>query len=122
MMMNRKAPSTPETAKPSTGAPVTGSNKFWRWSMTMVPVMWAVWAALVLVLAAIFLYRSQLERDEEDQIFLDDSFNHVKTQQEAILLKVNNLKPVLRVSMTLASLATVFVIGYYVVDVVNQFK
>ncbi len=90
--------------------------------MTMVPVMWAVWIALMLVLAVIYFYRSHLERNEEDQIFLDESFNHVKVQQEAIMARVNSLKPVLRVSMILASVATVFVIGYYVVDVVNQFK
>lgn len=90
--------------------------------MTMVPMMWAVWAALVLVLAIIYLYRSNLERDEEDQLFLDDSFNHVKTAQAAILNRVNRVQPVLRVSMVLASVATVFVIGYYVLDVVKQFK
>jgi hypothetical protein len=88
----------------------------------MVPVMWAVWAALVIVLAALYIYRSRLERDEEDQIFLDDSFNHVKTAQAAIVARVNKIQPVLRVSMILVSIATVFVIGYYILDIVNQFK
>lgn len=90
--------------------------------MTMVPVMWAVWAALVLVLAALYIYRSRLERDEEDQIFLDDSFSHERAEQAAIVAKVNKIQPILRVSLILASLATVFVIGYYILDVVNQFK
>ena len=88
----------------------------------MVPVMWAVWSALVLVLAALYLYRSRLERDEEDQIFLDDSFDHQRTAQAAIVARVNKIQPVLRVSMILASVATVFVIGYYIMDIVNQFK
>lgn len=88
----------------------------------MVPVMWAVWAALVIVLAALYLYRSRLERDEEDQIFLDDSFEHERSAQAAIVAKVNKIQPVLRVSMILASVATVFVIGYYVLDIFNQFK
>ncbi len=90
--------------------------------MTMVPVMWAVWAAFVLILAALYLYRSRLERDEEDQIFLDDSFDHERTAQAAIVARVNKIQPVLRASMVLASIATVFVIGYYVIDIVNQFK
>lgn len=90
--------------------------------MSMVPVMWAVWAALVLVLAALYIYRSTLERNEEDQIFLDDAFEHERSAQSAIVAKVNKVQPVLRVSMILVSVATVFVIGYYVMDVVRQFK
>ena len=88
----------------------------------MVPVMWAVWSALVLILAALYLYRSRLERDEEDQIFLDDSFNHVRTAQADIVARVNKIQPVLRAAMIVAGVATVFVIGYYIMDVVNQFK
>ncbi len=90
--------------------------------MSMVPVMWSVWAALVLVLAALYIYRSTLERNEEDQIFLDDAFEHERSAQSAILAKVNKVQPVLRVSMILASVATVFVIGYYAMDVFQQFK
>ena len=90
--------------------------------MTLVPVMWAVWAALVLILAALYLYRSRLTRDEEDQIFLDDSFEHEKTAQAAIVARVNKIQPVLRASMILVGLATVFVIGYYILDIFNQFK
>jgi len=90
--------------------------------MTMVPIMWSVWAALVIVLAALYLYRSNLERDEEDQIFLDDAFNHVKSAQNAIVAKVNRVQPILRASMVLVGVATVFVVGYYIMDVVKQFK
>jgi len=90
--------------------------------MTMVPIMWSVWAALVIVLAALYLYRSNLEKDEEDQIFLDDAFNHVKSAQNAIVAKVNRVQPILRASMILVGVATVFVVGYYVMDIVKQFK
>jgi hypothetical protein len=90
--------------------------------MTMVPMMWSVWGALILVFAALYLYRSRLTRDEEDQIFLDDSFNHVKTAQAAIVDKVNKIQPALRVSMALAGAATLFVVAYYVWDIYTQFK
>ncbi len=90
--------------------------------MTMVLGMWAVWAALMLILVALYIYRSQLERNEEDQIFLDDAFDHVKNAQQAIVAKVNKIQPVLRGSMILTGMATVFVVGYYVMDVVKQFK
>ncbi len=87
-----------------------------------VPVMWSVWGALVLVLAALYLYRSRLTRDEEDQIFLDESFNHIKAEQTAIVAKVNKVQPILRVAMGLAGAMTVVVLVYYAMDVVSQFK
>jgi len=90
--------------------------------MTFVPVMWSVWGALVVILAAIWLYRSRLERDEEDQIFLDDSFSHERAEQAAIVAKVSKVQPILRSAMIVVGVATVFVIGYYIYDIVNQFK
>jgi hypothetical protein len=84
--------------------------------------MWSVWGALVAILAAIWLYRSRLERDEEDQIFLDDSFSHEQAEQAAIVAKVAKVQPVLRSAMIVTAIATVFVIGYYIYDIVNQFR
>lgn len=88
--------------------------------MTMVPVMWAVWAVLVLFLAALYVYKSRLERDEEDQIFLDDSFDHERTAQAAIVARVNKLQPIMRVSMILAIAASLFVAVYYLRDIYVQ--
>ena len=90
--------------------------------MTNVPIMWSDWGVLVLFMAALFLYRSSLTKDEEDQIFLDDSFEHEKTAQAAIVAKVNKIQPLVRLAMLLVGVATLFVIGYYVLDFVNQFK
>ncbi len=90
--------------------------------MTLVPVMWSVWGGIVLILAAIWIYRSRLERDEEDQIFLDDSFDHERLAQAAIVAKVNKVQPIFRAMMILASAATLWVIVYYVMDVVRQFQ
>jgi hypothetical protein len=90
--------------------------------MTIVPMMWVIWSALVVLMAALYIYRSNLTKDEEDQIFLDDSFSHERAAQAAIVAKVNKIQPVLRVSLWLVGVATLFVIGYYVVDFVNQFK
>ena len=72
--------------------------------------------------AALYLYRSNLTKDEEDQIFLDDSFEHEKSAQAAIVAKVNKIQPVLRVAMWLVGVATLFVVGYYVWTSINQFK
>jgi hypothetical protein len=90
--------------------------------MTMVPVMWVIWSALVVITAALYIYRSNLTKDEEDQIFLDDSFSHERAAQAAIVAKVNKVQPILRVCLWLVAVATLFVIGYYVMDFVSQFK
>jgi len=90
--------------------------------MTIVPVMWATWGVIVLITAALYLYRSSLTKDEEDQIFLDDSFAHEQAAQAAIMAKVNKIQPVLRIAMWTVGVATLFVIGYYIVDIFNQFK
>lgn len=90
--------------------------------MSIVPIMWAVWGLLVLITAALYLYRSNLSRDEEDQIFLDDSFEHEKANQAAIIAKVEKVQPLLKVSLWLVGLATAFVVVYYVLDIVHQFS
>ena len=90
--------------------------------MTFVPVMWAVWGALVLILACVWIYRSRLERDEEDQIFIDDAFSQEKAAQAAIVARVEKVQPVMRFMMLVTGVATLFVIGYYIYDIINQFK
>ncbi len=90
--------------------------------MTFVPVMWSVWIVLVVILAALYVYRSSLTKDEEDQIFLDDSFDHEKNAQAAIVAKVNKIQPYVRVFLWLVGISTIFVIGYYLMDFARQFK
>ena len=90
--------------------------------MTIVPVMWGVWGLLLLLTAAVYLYQSRLTRDEEDQIFLSDGFEQEKAAQSAIAARVSKIQPVLKICKVLVAVATVFVIGYYIVDVINQLK
>jgi hypothetical protein len=87
-----------------------------------VLVMWSVWGVLVLFLVALKLYTWGLNRDEDDQLILDDAFNHVKAEQDKIIAKVTKVQPVVRIAFWLVVAATLVVIGYYVLDIVNQFK
>jgi hypothetical protein len=87
-----------------------------------VPVMWAVWGLFVLLTAALKIYTGRLSRDEDDQLILDDAFDHLKTEQAAIVARVNKVQPLTNASMWVAAAATVFVIGYYVWDILTQFK
>jgi hypothetical protein len=88
----------------------------------MVPVIWSVWSLCVLFVAVMYLYRSRLTRDEDDQIFLDDSFSHERSAQAAIAEKVHKIEPVIRASIWLAGAATVLVVAYYIWDIFVQFK
>jgi hypothetical protein len=87
-----------------------------------VPIMWAVWGVLVLIMLVLKIYTGRLAQNEDDQLVLDDAFENVRAEQAAIVAKVNKIQPIRRVSMWLAVAATVFVVCYYVWDIVNQFK
>ena len=90
--------------------------------MTFVPVMWSVWGVLVVLLAAVNLYSSRLARDEEDQIFLGEGFENEKSEQAAIVAKVNKVEPLKKLALGLVGVMTLFVLGYYVLDIIRQFK
>ena len=85
-------------------------------------VMWSVWGVLVLLFIIIKLYVMGLSRDEDDQLVLDESFNHVKAEQAAIVARLNKVQPIQRGVMWLLGAMTLFVIVYYVLDMIRQFQ
>ena len=114
IMLSRKAP---EPSSPlfllRTRPPLGPECNLWGWKMTFAPVVWSVWGILVALMAALHIYRASLTRDEEDQIFLDDSFEHEKTTQAAIAAKVNKVEPILSVFKWLVGVASLLVLAYY---------
>lgn len=88
--------------------------------MTFAPVMWTIWAAFVVFTAAMYIYRSSLTRDEEDQIFLDDSGSHQKKEQEELLAKVNKIQPLIRIVTGATCVLTVCILGVYVWDALQH--
>jgi hypothetical protein len=90
--------------------------------MRMVPIMWAVWALLVLVLVGLKLYSMKLTRDEDDHLILDEAFDQMKAEQANIVAKDHRIEPLRTTAKWLVVAATIFVAGYYVMDVLNQFK
>jgi len=79
-----------------------------------------MWAVFALIMAVLYIYRSSLTRDEEDQIFLDESFDHEKAQQAVIAARVAKVEPLVRIARWLVVAMTVVVIGYYIRDVMLQ--
>ncbi len=87
-----------------------------------VPIMWSIWGAFIVLFAIVNLYISRLARDEEDQIFLGESFDHEKSAQAAIVERINKVQPFKKVSLGLVGAMSVCIVVYYVFDVVRQFK
>jgi len=86
--------------------------------MTVVAmVLWSLWSAFAFFFAVLQIYRSSLGRDEEDQIFLDDSFEHEKAAQAVIIAKVARIDPWVRTASWLLAAMSVVVVVYYVRDV-----
>jgi hypothetical protein len=88
--------------------------------MAIVPLMWTIWALFVVFTAGLYIYRSSLTRDEEDQIFLDDSFQHEAAAQASIISKVAKVEPWVRTGRWLVVGMTVVVAAYYVRDILVQ--
>lgn len=85
--------------------------------MTFVPIMWVIWSAIAVIMVGLHIYRSSLEKDEEDQLFLDDSFEHERAANAAIVARATRVEPLVRVSHWLLAAASVVVVAYYVRDI-----
>lgn len=86
-----------------------------------VPVMFSVWGIAALVATALFVYRTSLTRDEDDQIYLDEAFQHEKAAQEAIVAKVNKIEPALRGSLWAVAAVSAIIVVYYAWQLISEF-
>jgi hypothetical protein len=82
--------------------------------------MWSIWGAFVVLMLSLHIYRGSLEKNEDDQIFLDDSFDHERAAQMAIVARVNKVQAPLRVAKWLALAMTVVIVVYYIRDILMQ--
>ena len=88
--------------------------------MSMVLLMWIVWAGLAVAFLALLAYRGTITRYEEDQLFLTGTNEISHHEQDDIIRKVNRLQPFLRVLGGAAAVMTVGVVGFYVWDAIQH--
>lgn len=89
--------------------------------MHYVMMMWIVWGALAAVLLSLLMYRGNLTRYEDDQLFLSDS-NQIEHQaQDEILVKIRKIEPVIRIFGSVTGLITAVIMGVYVYDAIQHF-
>jgi len=89
--------------------------------MMFYPVMLIIWGVLALIAIVLFVYRTSLTRDEDDQIYLDDAFQHEKAAQEAIIAKVTKIEPVLRISLWAVGAVTLLLVVVYFGGLIAEF-
>ena len=64
----------------------------------MNPILLFVWAVLAAAFVALLIYRGQLTRYEDEQLFLNDGHKeHAQAQQTAIVRRVRQMAPLVRV-------------------------
>jgi hypothetical protein len=90
--------------------------------MTFVPTMWIVWIVLLLASVILKLYVSRLGRNEDNELILLESSEHLRVEQADILSKLHKVEPIQRVFLWVWGAASLFVLIYYVHDMVNQFR
>jgi len=89
--------------------------------MSFVIVVWTVWGALGLVLLGLIMYRGNITRYEEDQLFLDDANEMQHREQEELLKKVKRIEPVIRIFGGAEGLVTIGIVAFYLMDALRHF-
>jgi hypothetical protein len=88
--------------------------------MSIMPVLWIVWAGVTAILLVLLAYRGTITRYEEDQIFLDSAGDHQQKQQTEILAKVGKIQPFVRVATGATCVLSACILGIYVWDAVKH--
>jgi hypothetical protein len=90
--------------------------------MSIMTVLWIVWAGVTTILLVLLAYRGTITRYEEDQIFLDPASGHQQQEQNLIVQRVNRITPFVRIMTGATCVLSATIIGVYVWDAISQFK
>ena len=85
----------------------------------MNPILMFVWAILAASFLGLLVYRGQLTRYEDDQLFLNDDQAHAaenERQHAKLVGKIQKLRPIVTALGGAAGLVTASVVGLYVWD------
>lgn len=85
--------------------------------MTVNPILVTIWAALAVCFLGLLMYRGQLTRYEDEQLFLNDDVNRAEREQQTkIVSRIHKIEPVLRIFGGAAGLVTAGIVGMVVYD------
>jgi hypothetical protein len=78
-----------------------------EWSL----IAWGVVTGILLIL---LFYRSTLTRQEDDQLFIDESSSSRATEQSQLIAKVNKINPLVKLVGTTSGLMVLAIAGWAV--------
>ena len=82
--------------------------------MNALPIMFVAWSVFATGFVALMVYRGNLTRYEEDQLFLADNTPNEREAQTLLVRKVNRLQPFVHVFGGAAALLSITIVGLYV--------
>ena len=72
------------------------------------------WGIVTVVFIILLFYRSTLTRQEDDQLFIDESASSMAANQRELIAKVNKISPLIRVAGATSGLMLLVVAGWAV--------
>jgi hypothetical protein len=72
------------------------------------------WGIVTVVFIILLFYRSRLTRQEDDQLFIDESASSMATDQRELIAKVNKINPLVKVVGATSGLMLLVVAGWAV--------
>jgi hypothetical protein len=76
--------------------------------------MLIVWGVVTGILLILLFYRSTLTRQEDDQLFIDESSSSRATEQSQLIAKVNKLNPLVKLVGATSGLMILAIAGWAV--------
>ena len=79
--------------------------------MEWLLIMWGIVTGILLIL---LFYRSTLTRQEDDQLFIDESSSSRATEQSQLIAKVNKINPLVKLVGATSGLMILVIAGWAV--------
>jgi hypothetical protein len=76
--------------------------------------MLIVWGVVTGILLILLFYRSTLTRQEDDQLFIDESSSSRATEQSRLIAKVNKINPLVKMVGATSGLMILAIAGWAV--------
>jgi hypothetical protein len=73
-----------------------------------------VWGIVTGILLVLLFYRSTLTRQEDDQLFIDESSSSRATEQSQLIAKVNRINPLVKLVGATSGLMILIIAGWAV--------
>jgi len=79
--------------------------------MTWLLIAWGIVTGILLLL---LFYRSTLTRQEDDQLFIDETASSMATEQRQLIAKLNKINPIVKLVGATSDLMILIIAGWAV--------